>query len=201
MRKLLVLFALVLSTTAAWAQAEKPQPVTKLPGEENLSTRERAERDFLMPVRRKKAADLARPTASAEQLASAAPETDYSARYHEAPADPRPEEVAAPARYEATATRLAARREERAAEARRAARHTSKARRSSHSKTTKASRAKATRAARHGKATPHSAAKAATHKASKSRASTKKTVRHAATPKAKVKTKAKATPARHKHRR
>ena len=52
-----------------------------------------------MPVRRKKAADLARPTASAEQLASAAPETDYSARYHEAPADPRPEEVAAPAHH------------------------------------------------------------------------------------------------------
>ena len=199
MKKLAVLFMLVLSTTAAWAQAEKAPLVTKLPGEEKLSTRERAERDFLMPVRRKKAAELARPTASAEQLASAAPETDYSARYHEAPADPRPEEVAAPARYEATATRLAARREERAAEARRAARHTSKARRSSHSKTTKASRAKATRAARHGKATPHT--KAATHKASKSQASPKKTVRHAATTKAKVKTKAKATPARHKHRR
>ncbi len=205
MKKLAVLFALVLSTTAAWAQAEKAQIVTKLPGEEKLSTRERAERDFLMPVRRKKAADLARPTASAEQLASAAPETDYSARYHEAPADPRPEEVAAPAHAEATATRsratrhaawLAARREARAAEAR----HTSKARRSSHSKTTKARRAKETRAARHAsKATRH--AKAAPHKASKSRANTKKTVRHAATHKARVKTKAKATPARHKHRR
>ena len=198
MRKLVVLFALVLSTTAAWAQAEKPQPVTKLPGEENLSTRERAERDFLMPVRRKKAADLARPTASAEQLASAAPETDYSARYHEAPADPRAEEVAAPAHHAAVATRS------------HAARHTSKATHSKattakHSHATKASRAKA--AAHSSKATHHTAAKAThhstkgatTHKASK--ASTKKTVHHAAATKAKVKTKAKATPARHKHRR
>jgi hypothetical protein len=57
MRKLIVLLALSLSTSVAWAQAEKAQVVTKLPGEESLSTRERAERDFLMPVRRKKAAD------------------------------------------------------------------------------------------------------------------------------------------------
>ncbi|MEJ7662976.1 MAG: hypothetical protein WKG07_27195 [Hymenobacter sp.] len=48
-----------------------------------------------MPVRRKGR----RPGPArrlSEQLASAAPETDYSARYHEAPADPRSEEVAAP---------------------------------------------------------------------------------------------------------
>ena len=62
MRKLIVLLALSLSTSAAWAQAEKAQVVTKLPGEESLSTRERAERDFLMPVRRKKAAETRRIT-------------------------------------------------------------------------------------------------------------------------------------------
>ena len=46
--------ALLLTWSGAQAQNEKQTPVTKLPGEENLSLRERAERDFLMPVRRKK---------------------------------------------------------------------------------------------------------------------------------------------------
>ncbi|RYY07277.1 MAG: hypothetical protein EOO36_24750, partial [Cytophagaceae bacterium] len=94
MRKLLVLLALSLSTSAAWAQAEKAQVVTKLPGEESLSNRERAERDFLMPVRRKKAAEAPKPTASAEQLASASPETDATAHYNIAAPEPRTEEVA-----------------------------------------------------------------------------------------------------------
>ena len=55
MRKIIALLALLLSAAAANAQTDKAQSVTKLPGEEKLSLRERAERDFLMPVRRKKA--------------------------------------------------------------------------------------------------------------------------------------------------
>ena len=50
-----VYLSLLLTWGSAQAQNEKQTPVTKLPGEENLSLRERAERDFLMPVRRKKA--------------------------------------------------------------------------------------------------------------------------------------------------
>ena len=204
MRKLVVLFALVLSTTAAWAQAEKPQPVTKLPGEEKLSTRERAERDFLMPVRRKKATDLARPTASAEQLTSAAPETDAIAHYNEAAADPRPEEVAAPAHHAAAtgrsrATRhaawLAARREERAAEARHASRTKS-------SKSTKASRAAKAHAAKHSSKAAHHAAKASSHHSTRSashKASSKKAAHHSAAKKVKIKTKAKLA-SKHKRR-
>ncbi|WP_223654037.1 hypothetical protein [Hymenobacter psoromatis] len=202
MRKLVVLFALVLSTTAAWAQAEKPQPVTKLPGEEKLSTRERAERDFLMPVRRKKATDPARPTASAEQLTSAAPETDAIAHYNEAAADPRPEEVAAPAHHAAAtgrsrATRhaawLAARREAHAT----AARHASKASRTKSSKSTKASRAAKAHAAKHSSRATHHAAKASSHHSTKSashkvsKASSKKVAHHSTAKKVKIKTKAK----------
>ena len=50
MRKLIALCALLLSASAAMAQADKAPAVTKLPGEEKLSVRERAERDFLMPM-------------------------------------------------------------------------------------------------------------------------------------------------------
>jgi hypothetical protein len=223
MRKLVVLFALSLSTTAAWAQAEKPQVVTKLPGEEKLSTRERAERDFLMPVRRKKAAELSKPTASAEQIATAAPETDGLSHYSEAAADPRPEEVAAAAATAeaSAASRRAARRarlraieraEERAAEyraerraeARRAARHSSK---SSHSKkSTKASRAAEARAARHSskskhhaseKASSHHSKKAPSHSSKSHKATASKARHHTAEKKVKTK----AATIKHKHRR
>jgi len=226
MRKLVVLLALSLSTSAAWAQAEKAQVVTKLPGEERLSTRERAERDFLMPVRRKKAAELVKPTASAEQLATAAPEIDATAHYSEAAADPRTEEVAAVAHETSTASRRAARRarlraieraEERAAEARaerraearRAARHTSKSSKSSKAtKSTKASRAKAAREAKHSK-TSHKATSAKRHSstsskkatAHKAKSSAKKTVHHPAAKKVKTKAKTKATTTKHKRRR
>jgi hypothetical protein len=227
MRKLIALLALSLTTSAAWAQAEKAQTVTKLPGEESLSTRERAERDFLMPVRRKKAAEMPKPTASAEQLATAAPETDATAHYSEAAADPRTEEVAATAHETSAASRRAARRArlraieraeearaERRAEARRAARHTSKASHSTKAtKSTKASRAKAAREAKHSKASHkataakrHTSAKASTrsskattHKAKKVVA--KKAVHHTAAKKVKTKAKTKAATTKHKRRR
>ena len=224
MRKLVVLLALSLSTSAAWAQAEKAQVVTKLPGEERLSTRERAERDFLMPVRRKKAAELVKPTASAEQLATAAPEIDATAHYSEAAADPRTEEVAAIAHETSVTSRRAARRarlraEERAAEARaerRAAarRTTSKASKSSKSakaskatKSTKASRAKEAREAKRSKAAKASKSSKSTKASSRSKKATAHKAKPATTKKAshrpatKVKTKAKTKAATTKHKR
>jgi hypothetical protein len=94
MRKLIALCALLLSTSAAMAQADKNPAVTKLPGEERLSVRERAERDFLMPVRHKKMAEVAKTTAQADQEdATASPELDATAHYTEA-AEARPDEVA-----------------------------------------------------------------------------------------------------------
>ena len=122
MKHLFVLLLLLLAGTGAYAQTEKQVPVTKLPGEENLSLRERAERDFLMPVRRKKAVVEA-PKAPVEEN-TAAPESDASARYSEAVDEAG---AAAPAHttrsYEARhtalmAARRAARREESRAEAR-----------------------------------------------------------------------------------
>jgi len=96
MRYLLFLFSLLLSVSTAFAQTEKTPPVTKLPGEENLSLRERAERDFLMPVRRKK---VVVETAKAAEDGTASPESDVMA-HAAAPADEvRPvEAAAAPAR-------------------------------------------------------------------------------------------------------
>ncbi|SNC75232.1 hypothetical protein SAMN06265337_2771 [Hymenobacter gelipurpurascens] len=65
MRKLYVLLVgLLLGSAPVLAQGEKQSSVsatvtpTALPGEERLSAQERAERDFLMPVRRKQAAAL-----------------------------------------------------------------------------------------------------------------------------------------------
>lgn len=185
MRKLIVLLALSLTTSAAWAQTEKAPVVTKLPGEENLSTRERAERDFLMPVRRKKAAETPKPTASAEQLASAAPETDATAHYNVAAPEPRTEEATV-ATHETRA--------------RRTYRHASALRSTRASRSTKASRAKAARAAKHTKASSRSK-KAAAHKNASKKASTKKAKAHTATKKVKTKAKTKATTTKHKRRR
>ncbi|MVN76899.1 hypothetical protein GO988_11245 [Hymenobacter sp. HMF4947] len=212
MRKLVVLFALSLTTSAAWAQADKNPSVTKLPGEESLSIRERAERDFLMPVRRKKAAEMPKPTASAEQLNTSAPETDAEAHYNEAAPDPRTEETVAVAheagrskasRHAAwVAARRAKLREERAEEAR--AERRAEARRSS--KSSKASRTK--EAAHSSKAKRHTAEKASAHHSSKKatthktkKETTKKTVHHTAAAKAKTKTKTKTATTKHKHRR
>ena len=165
MRKLIALCALLLSASAALAQTEKAPVVTKLPGEEKLSIRERAERDFLMPVRRKKLAEAPKVTASADLESTAAPELDATAHYTEAP-EARPEEVATIAhaehhtalRHHSRAARLAALRHARAAEAHRSVRHSSKA--------AKAEKAKATKHhAKAEKASAHSShKKEATHK-------------------------------------
>ncbi|OUJ75381.1 hypothetical protein [Hymenobacter crusticola] len=68
-RKIYVLAGLLLCSVSAFAQSGKKSvavdrknqtalPVRAvLPGEENLSAQERAERDFLMPTRRKKTAE------------------------------------------------------------------------------------------------------------------------------------------------
>lgn len=108
MKQLLALTALLLTLGTAHAQA-----VTKLPGEENLSLRERAERDFLMPVRRKRvvadapAKEVKEVKTIAEEV-TAAPESDgtTTAHYSEATDETaaRADEAAAPAR-EARATR------------------------------------------------------------------------------------------------
>jgi hypothetical protein len=203
MRKLVALFALSLTTSVAWAQTDKAPAVTKLPGEERLSTRERAERDFLMPVRRKKAAELSKLTASAEQLATASPETDELAHYSEA-ADVRAEEVATAATHvAATHSRSSRRAAWLAARYARASSVSAARRTSKSSKATKASRTKAakrstkathaTKASRSKKATSR---KAASHKAKKVVAT--KAKHHTATKK--VTTKAKPA-AKHKRRR
>ncbi|WP_143164022.1 hypothetical protein [Hymenobacter daecheongensis] len=65
-------------------------PVTKLPGEEKLSARERAERDFLMPVRRKQAAAL--KASHDEAIEQATAQASFIG-----PEEAKPEETAAPA--------------------------------------------------------------------------------------------------------
>ncbi|MFD2785370.1 hypothetical protein [Hymenobacter rubripertinctus] len=85
MRKLVMLLSVVLLGSApAWAQDDAKASATitptDLPGEEGLSAQERAERDFLMPTRRKRAAALeaveeaARKAEAAAQTASASSE-------------------------------------------------------------------------------------------------------------------------------
>jgi hypothetical protein len=135
MRKLIAICALLLSASAAQAQTDKNAAVTKLPGEEKLSTRERAERDFLMPTRHKKMAEVAKATAQVDpEDATAAPELDATAHYTEA-AEARPDEVAVATRAEhRTALRHYSR--SRSARHHSAARHTTKA--SAHRSTKKA---------------------------------------------------------------
>ncbi|GAA3955120.1 hypothetical protein [Hymenobacter algoricola] len=100
--KSLYLFAgLLLGSAPAFAQEEKnissadakgpaAVSVTALPGEEKLSVRERAERDFLMPVRRKQDAALRAAHEEAQQQATA--EASFVG-----PKEPEVEEAAAPA--------------------------------------------------------------------------------------------------------
>ncbi|RZK19492.1 MAG: hypothetical protein EOO56_14065 [Hymenobacter sp.] len=146
MRKLIALCALLLSASAAMAQTDKTPAVTKLPGEERLSIRERAERDFLMPTRHKKMAEVVKVTASTDQDATAAPELDATAHYAEAP-EVRPEEVAAP-EHHAVLRHHSRARSTRHHSAARVTAHTSKATR--HAKAEKASAHRNTR-----KATAH----------------------------------------------
>ncbi|MDF7813322.1 hypothetical protein [Hymenobacter sp. YC55] len=75
-RLMIGLVGLLLSSAPVLAQSDKNAASitpTTLPGEENLSVQERAERDFLMPVRRKQAAALkhvAEQEAAATQTAT-----------------------------------------------------------------------------------------------------------------------------------
>ncbi len=187
MKHLVVLFSLLLWAGSVQAQTEKAVPVTKLPGEENLSLRERAERDFLMPVRRKKTASEA-PKIAAEDN-TAAPETDATAHYSEAT-----DEAAVSARTarsyeirhaEALASRRAAARREEArlearAEARRAARYAAR-----HGSKSKSSKSKSHKAATHSS------------KASKARSSKSKTKTKSAAHTSKTKSKAAKAKANH----
>ncbi|WP_460623152.1 hypothetical protein [Hymenobacter tenuis] len=87
MHKLVLAVGVMLASSAtAWAQGnKKPQAAittpTQLPGEEKLSAQERAERDFLMPVRRKHAATL---RAAAEEAGASQPAVEVTARHLEA---------------------------------------------------------------------------------------------------------------------
>lgn len=78
-----LLLALLLSAATAWAQEEAKVTTTptNLPGEEKLSAQERAERDFLMPVRRKQAAKL---RATAEEAGVRQPAIEATAHNLEA---------------------------------------------------------------------------------------------------------------------
>ncbi|QJX45960.1 DUF1373 domain-containing protein [Hymenobacter taeanensis] len=103
MRKLYVLMAgLLLGSVPVLAQGEKQPSVsatvtpTALPGEEKLSAQERAERDFLMPVRRKQAAAL---RAAAHEEATTQPAVETAARALEAVEAPKPEEAEAKPAY------------------------------------------------------------------------------------------------------
>lgn len=90
----MVAVVLLLSGTSAWAQGDKKTTATatptQLPGEEKLSAQERAERDFLMPVRRKQAAAL---RATAEEAGVHQPAVEVTARNLEAPEDDKPAEA------------------------------------------------------------------------------------------------------------
>ncbi|MBX0291023.1 hypothetical protein K3G63_11265 [Hymenobacter sp. HSC-4F20] len=96
MRKLgLIAAVLLLSSTSAWAQGDKKTKAatttpTHLPGEEKLSAQERAERDFLMPIRRKQAATL---RAAAEETAVNQPAVEVTARNLEATEEDKPAEA------------------------------------------------------------------------------------------------------------
>ncbi|RYU77927.1 hypothetical protein [Hymenobacter persicinus] len=101
MRSFFMFFGLLLCGAPAFAQGVKNPasadhkglvelPATRLPGEEKLSARERAERDFLMPVRRKQAAALR--AAQDEAIQQATAEASFIG-----PEEAKPEEAAAPA--------------------------------------------------------------------------------------------------------
>ena len=196
MKHLFALFALCLAISTARAQT----PVTKLPGEENLSLRERAERDFLMPVRRKKVVEAPRPGGPDDM--TAAPENDATAHYSATADEVRPEEAIALAR-EARPTRsfaarhtawlvrrAEARAEERAAdlraarraEARRAARHSSSKRSSkathNSKRSSKAVKTKTKTKAARAKAAHTAKRSKSHHSAAKASHKTKKVTAH-----------------------
>lgn len=93
-----VLVGMLLGSAPVLAQGEKQSSVsatvtpTALPGEEKLSAQERAERDFLMPVRRKQAATL---RATAREEGTTQPALEAVARTLEEATAPKPAEEAA----------------------------------------------------------------------------------------------------------
>ena len=85
MRKLIMLLsALLLGSAPAWAQDDAKAAATitptSLPGEEELSAQERAERDFLMPTRRKRAAAIEAVEEKARAAEAAVEATAKAAR-------------------------------------------------------------------------------------------------------------------------
>lgn len=94
-RKLILgLAGLLLSSAPVLAQGDKkpsPRASVSLPGEEKLSAQERAERDFLMPVRRKQAAAL--KAVAHEEATATAIATDITARSAEAAEEAKPTEA------------------------------------------------------------------------------------------------------------
>ena len=89
-----MLTGLLLSSVSVMAQSEsKTTSVTPtaLPGEEKLTARERAERDFLMPARHKQAAVL---KAAAREEAAVQTTTDVSALNAEPTPEPKAPEAA-----------------------------------------------------------------------------------------------------------
>ncbi|QNH63071.1 hypothetical protein [Hymenobacter sediminicola] len=95
MKRIIIMFTgLLLSSASVLAQGDKTTTSvtpTTLPGEEKLSAQERAERDFLMPARRKQAAIL---KAAAREEAATQTETDVSAYHAEAAPEPKVLEAA-----------------------------------------------------------------------------------------------------------
>ncbi|AHJ98986.1 hypothetical protein [Hymenobacter swuensis] len=132
MRKLVILLTLLLFGSApAWAQDEATTTPTNLPGEEKLSAQERAERDFLMPVRRKQAAKL---RAAAEEAGVHQPALEATIQNLEAV--PEEEKLAPVAIPEAKAAPAAAPHRTTSTRHRNSSTHHSSSRTSSSKKTT-----------------------------------------------------------------
>lgn len=97
----MLLSALLLSSATAWAQDDAKTSATitptNLPGEEELSAQERAERDMLMPVRRKRAAALEAVEEAARKAEAEAAAQTASASSEEKPTKGAEEAAVAPA--------------------------------------------------------------------------------------------------------
>ncbi|WP_226270002.1 hypothetical protein [Hymenobacter pini] len=122
-----------MSAATAWAQDEAKAPATptNLPGEEKLSAQERAERDFLMPVRRKQAAKL---RATAEEAGVHQPAIEATA--HNLETLPEAEKLVPVAAPEAKAAPAVVHRRTSSSHRRHTSTHRSSSRTSSRKKTT-----------------------------------------------------------------
>jgi hypothetical protein len=142
MKRLIVMVTgLLLSSAAVMAQGEKKTTAvtpTALPGEEKLTPRERAERDFLMPARRKQDAAL---KAAAREEAAAQADTDVSAYHAEAAPELKAPEAVSKTSAPATAPRhIASRSRHRSASSKKKVVHKSAA--GKHKSATKSSRSR-----------------------------------------------------------